>query len=486
MTDFTREINRMMVGFIVAFSVILLAATYYALVGGITLLPREDNPRLVEAEQSIVRGSIYDRNGALLARTTSDADGFAVREYFHPTTYSALGYYSYRYGVAGVEAAFDQTLRGADLPPTLEQVMLHQPTRGSDIRLTLDLTVQQRVANAMTPHAGAALVTTVPGGEVLALVSLPTYDPNTLDNDWETLVASPGKPFFNRALQGGYQPGTVLQLPIMADAITRGQPLNSQFPSGGAPVQLDDLTLSCVTRPPQLRLTLSDAFVYGCPGAFAQIAATLNPDKLQTAFTNYRLNAPPTLPEFFPVAEEAQQTPAPRPVALPDNLTEQANILGQGELNLSPIAVNALTAAVANGGNTPPPHIIQAMRPPNAETWTAMRQHRTSTPYMTAQAARQLNTLLKTSSTDGTASVIAWEEQDVYALAGIAYSGEGMLVWFTGYARYSGGRAVIVTVVLEDTDDTQTAALVGKEAFQAARAVLAVTPTPAPTTAPGS
>jgi peptidoglycan glycosyltransferase len=47
---------------------------------------------------------------------------------------------------------------------------------------------------------------------VLALISLPTYDPNTLDAEWETLINAPGKPL-NRVVQGSYQPGSMLGLP---------------------------------------------------------------------------------------------------------------------------------------------------------------------------------------------------------------------------------------------------------------------------------
>ena len=63
----------------------------------------------------------------------------------------------------------------------------------------------------MGDYHGAVVVLNIPSGEVLAIVSLPTYDPNTLDTNWEQLTQAAGKPFFNRALQGAYQPGGTLE-----------------------------------------------------------------------------------------------------------------------------------------------------------------------------------------------------------------------------------------------------------------------------------
>lgn len=465
MINFTREVNRLMLALFAAFSLMLVAATYYSVVGRATLLDREDNPRLVEAERSVMRGSIYDRDGKLLAQTTTNNDGFAVRQYIHPSTYSVLGYYSFRYGTGGVENAFDARLSGETLPDTFEQLVLAQPQEGEDIRLTLDLTVQQRVVGAMEGRQGAAIVTTVPDGDVLALVSLPTFNPNTLDTDWNDLIDDPGNPFFNRVLQGRYQPGTIIQMPVTVDAITRGQSLNAQFPSGGVPVQLNDLTLSCVLSPPQIELTLADAFVYGCPAPFSQLAPVIDVEQLETRFETFRLTDPPILEDMM-----TDTVPSQRPLNLTrSNLRE--NILGQGDLNVSPIAIHALTAAIINGGNAPQPHIITAAHAPGAE-WTSIQITQPSTPYMTVQTADEMIRLLRESAESGTASLVDWTTETVGGQAAVAYSGEGTLVWFTGFVTPEDAPAVVVTVVLENTSDPAEAVEVGRQALAAAQLAL--------------
>src|SRR5690349_15320810 len=101
----TREINRLLTGVLICFAIIALAAGYWAMFGMDTILRREDNPRLVEAEAGILRGDIVDRSDNILVTSTEEADGSVTRTYEYPETSSALGYYSLRYGTAGAEAA---------------------------------------------------------------------------------------------------------------------------------------------------------------------------------------------------------------------------------------------------------------------------------------------------------------------------------------------------------------------------------------------
>ncbi len=104
---FTREINRLTTALLILLGIVALVATYWAVVGPDTILLRQDNPRLVQAESQIHRGDIVDRNGTLLATSNINSDGSFTRQYLYPEMNSALGYASIRYGVGGAEAAFN-------------------------------------------------------------------------------------------------------------------------------------------------------------------------------------------------------------------------------------------------------------------------------------------------------------------------------------------------------------------------------------------
>ena len=235
----TREINRLVFGLLILFGIVTLAAAYWAVIGPDTILKREDNPRLVEAIANIQRGSMLDRDGNVVVESIRRDDGIVERRYLYPAMYSALGYYSLRYGAGGAENAFNAALDGStitrDTATVLTDSLLHRPQQGADVQLTLDLDVQQQIVDVMGDQRGAAVVLSVPDGEVLAMVSLPSYDPNTLDADWNSLVEAEGKPFFNRVLQGNYQPGGALETPLMATAFLLNQPIDEVFEQGSDP-----------------------------------------------------------------------------------------------------------------------------------------------------------------------------------------------------------------------------------------------------------
>ena len=194
-------IKRLMLGTLLLFAAIALAATYWAVAGRYGILQREDNPRLIEAIAQIRRGGIYDRKEQLLVKSVETTGGMR-RSYLRPSTFSLVGYYSLRYGSSGAEAAFNQALNGIDSSDNFENYfvrdILNVPPKGEDIQLTISADVQDALLLAMQDHRGAAVVMNAMSGEILALASLPSYDPNTLDTDWENLVADAGKPFFNR------------------------------------------------------------------------------------------------------------------------------------------------------------------------------------------------------------------------------------------------------------------------------------------------
>lgn len=463
-----RSLNRLAAGLLAAFALVALAAAYWAVIGPDTILRRADNPRLVEAEASIVRGDIVDRRGTVLATSVvGDGSQFPQRVYPHPETSSVTGYASLRYGVGGAEAAYNAVLRGDTLPEdvwgAISDELLHRPQRGSDVRLTLDLEVQQALAAALNGHSGAAVVLAVPSGAVLGLVSAPTFDPNTLEANWAALAADPGRPFFNRALQGAYQPGGVLQTPMLAAGLIAEQPLDQPLEGATAAVETAGVALTCAVRLPFATLTLSEAYDFACPEPFRRLALALGPEAVLATFEMFHFYNPPTLTDF---AARARAAAVPAPVVTADNLIEMA--LGQGDIVISPLAAAALAAAVVNDGNAPQPYLLADTRAPGAADWAAVRDVRPTLPYVTAMTARQLQDLMRSAVVQGAALNAARPGLDIGGHAALAYAGDGAQAWFVGFATLPGLRGLAVAVVLEDSRDPGLAADIGGQALAAA------------------
>lgn len=472
----TREINRLLATLLLLFGIVAAAAAYWAIIGPETIYNRQDNPRLIQQEASIQRGAIIDRNGIVLAESRLEGDT-RVRVYPHPAAYSAVGYYSLRYGTGGVEAAYNTILRGDDQPrdllTTLAERLMHETRAGRDIRLTLDLTIQQQLFEAMRGHRGAAVVLDVPSGEVLALVSLPTFDPNTLDEHWDELRADEGNPFFNRALQGNYQPGGVLQTPLLAAALLMRVSPDSPIADASAPLELNGLEMTCAVPLPPLDLTLREAYAFACPRAFETLVRQLGGAVVYDTFNQFAVDRRPALLGTFDLS------PTPTPPAVPQYITPEeifANALGQGTLTTTPLKMAMMAAAVVNDGNAPQPVLVDAVHRPNDSEWTPLRSVRPTLPYMTASTARQIQDLMRSAVAGGAAQNAGRPNIDIGGHASLAYSGDETHSWFVGFATLGGLKGVAVAVVLENTADTGLAADIGGTALLAARDTLAAAP----------
>jgi len=154
-------------------------------------------------------------------------------------TYRELGYpMDALVGQTGVELAFEeqlhgkegkQTIRMRDDGTVLDVTTDREPEPGNHIYLTMDIDLQMNVEQELRAHiettnqqreaddldkipGGAVVVTQVRTGEVLAAASYPTFNPITLSQDFALLDSDPGKPLYNRATQGGYNPGSTFKM----------------------------------------------------------------------------------------------------------------------------------------------------------------------------------------------------------------------------------------------------------------------------------
>src|SRR5512143_351267 len=211
----SKSLSRTAAAFLLAFFLLALALGRWSIVSP-DLVTRDDNPRLVFAEQLIQRGPIVDRNDQVLAETIPYSDTL-VRRYPFIAAAPVVGYYSINYGAAGVEEALDGALRGPR--DSLDQ-LLHRHQSGQGVRTTLDSHAQQILSDRLT-QPGAAIVISIPEGAIVALASQPSFDPNTLDQNWKTLSTDPAAPLLNRATQGLYQPGAIFETLLLAEALQR-------------------------------------------------------------------------------------------------------------------------------------------------------------------------------------------------------------------------------------------------------------------------
>jgi len=482
----TQEVNRLLIVFLVAFLIMLVAAAYWAIGGAEELLRREDNPRLVEVEAEIARGQLVDRSGVVLAESLPLPNGQMQRRYPYPETAPFTGYFSLRYGTGGAETAYNTLLRGDSdktLDVYIQQQLLHRPAQGSDIQLTLSLPLQQRLDQALLSYRGAGVLLAVPSGDILALVSHPNFDPNTLDAQWDTLRTADGNPFFNRVLQGRYQPGGVLETPLVAAALLSNRSLTDTLSDANQPVMLDDQTnVTCAFAPPgKLAMTLLDSYLYGCPRPFVMLAESLGQPTVDSISGSFWVNQPVTLEGFVPKDPIiATATPVSQPSAVPSSTLAQVALGQSPQQAISPLNMALIAAAVSNDGNAPVPHTIQAVRPHGGD-WQSVPAEEMTRPFVAAATAHRLSELMASNMLSGVL-VTPQPKIPLSGHAGTASSGKGKtLSWFIGFVTLADSTHIAVAIVLEDVNDPGAAARIGQEILIAAyEQPLAGTVTPAP------
>ena len=373
MTVIDRKLQKLSIIFMALFGLTAAMLFYWQVVDAHNLVNNPHNPRLYGAAAAIQRGTIYDRNGVVLAQTTFDAQGNPVRTYPYPSLGALLGYHSGRYGNAGLEAAYDDYLNGqAVLQPVDNTIrrLLHERVVGDDLHLTIDARIQQIVTDAMGTGPGACVVEDPRTGEILAMESQPWFDPNRIGDDayWNAMRERSDSPFVNRATQGLYAPGSTFKTLTLAAAYDSGKYDTSTILSGldaTGPLYIDGYQLSSAINnlPPGVEsVSTVDAFKYSDNIAFATIGMRLGPKVLLDYAARFGFGQ--SIPFELPVAPSSVTT-------TPGNFSQldlAESAFGQDQVVATPLQMLLLAQTIAAGGTELRPYVLSTITAPNHET----------------------------------------------------------------------------------------------------------------------
>lgn len=212
---------RLSLALAIAYGALASGLVYWQVVEAQRLTTDPLNPLVLSAAQLAPRGTIYDRNGKVLARNVANTGGEPLRRYPYPVAAPVVGYHSTFFGSTGLERAYDAQLTGLiSLRPgdELLRKFHDQPYNPSDLMTSLDISLQQLGADLLGDQRGAVVAIEPSTGRILALVSSPTYIPDRVvdpvnGRDYvAALRERVDSPLLNRATQGLYVPGSVFKI----------------------------------------------------------------------------------------------------------------------------------------------------------------------------------------------------------------------------------------------------------------------------------
>jgi peptidoglycan glycosyltransferase len=320
------------------------------------------NPRVLASFEDPGRGRLLDRDGNELAVSLPSG----ARRYTDASVAHVVGYLDARYGSQGAELAFNRELTGATggsgWSAAFDAEFRRTARRGLDVRLTIDPKVQAAAASALGARRGAVVAIDPRNGEVLAMVSVPTYDPGALGKNGEALLNDPSSPLLNRATQGEYPPGSTFKTVTAASALENGVitpqttvECHGQKVFDGFPVSCGNVVQGEGTYP------FKSAFTYSVNAIFAEVGVRLGwPALMETAS---RFGFGSALP--FTIETAASQVVPPGEPLTKVLLANTA--FGQGRLLATPLQMAVIAATIANDGVLVSPHLgLVAMDGPAA------------------------------------------------------------------------------------------------------------------------
>ena len=401
--------------------------------------------------ETVVRGDIVDRNGNVLAETLVADDGTETRNYPYGSVFAhVIGYSDTELGKTGLESVenFELLTSNAFFVEKIQNEFNGEKNMGDTVVTTLDADLQQAAYDALGDNKGAVIVMEADTGKILAMVSKPTFDPNEIRTEWESLNSDEeNSPLLNRATNGSYAPGSSFKV-VTTLAFMRQNSSYADYTydcTGG--ITVGDTKIHCADGSVHGHEDLESSLANSCNTYFSNIGLSLNIPEYRETAEDLLFNE--SLPSVLDYTKSS--------FALTENSSSaeiMMTAMGQGNTMVSPYHMTLITQAIANGGTLMEPYLVDSV---TNYTGSEVRKNvpKSYRRLMTAEEAAQLKEYMTAVVEDGTASVLSGKSYTVAGKTGTAeYSmsdKDRTHSWFIGFTNVDNPELVI-TVITEGSD----------------------------------
>jgi peptidoglycan glycosyltransferase len=482
-----KPIRYLAIACLTMFLALVANVNYVQFVQADELNDKSGNRRVIDEEYSRARGPILVA-GEPIAQSVKSNDRYVYqRTYPDGGLYAPLtGYFSYIFGQGNIEKSQNRVLSGSDNRLFVNRVvdlLSNKQPKGGSVELTIDPLAQKTAAEGLEALGkdtlGAVAAINPQTGEILAMVSQPSYDPNRLASHdfsevtdaWDSLTADEDQPMLNRATQQILPPGSTFKLVTAAAALENGvvNDIDDKIKAGS--------TLSFpgieYTLPNENggncggdKITFERALNVSCNVAFGALAGEIGQDKLaeqaqRFGFGTDDLKGIPLNASRFTAADTQLEAP---------QLAQTG--IGQFEVAATPLQMAMVAGAIANDGDVMKPYLVKSVRSPSLSVLEQGKPERFG-QAMSSSNASKLQQMMISTVEQGTATVAQIAGIDVGAKTGTAQSTPDRppYAWFVAFAPADNPQ-VAVAVVVESSDTVRDEIAGGRLAGPIARSVM--------------
>ncbi len=445
------------------------------------------NRRVLLAEYSRQRGQIISSDGQVLAASVPVDDELRyLRQYPDPAVYAPLtGYYSVIYGASGLERATDEVLNGSDdrlFVRRVSDLITGRDPSGGRVVLTIESAVQKTAYEQLESkgYTGSVVALRPQTGEILAMASTPSYDPNPLashssqeqQDAWAAVNDAVPPVLTNRATSETYPPGSTFKLIDVAAALSSGRYTpDSQLTAAssitlqGTNTQLQNFNGNACGGGETA--TLREALQRSCNTAFVQLSAELGEQALRQQAEGFGIGlADQTIP--LPVQPS-------RLGEIEDTAALQQSSIGQRDVALTPLQNAMVAAGIANDGVVMAPYLVKEIQDQELATVSTTDPDRIGTA-VDAGVARTLTELM-VNNEESYSSTGKITGVDIAAKTGTAEHGANPKttpphVWYVAFAPAEDPQVAVAVLVESGGDRSNLEATGGQVAAPIGRAVI--------------
>lgn len=458
-----REIAVILYIFLAAFLGMIIYLIMFVYKDGNTVINSSYNKRLNILSNHVYRGQILANDGSVLAYTDFSDDGTEKRVYPYANLFChSVGYSSY--GGLGIESMYAYNLLTSNdiLSSRIKNDFSGNKNWGDNITTTLDPMITYAAYTSLGDRKGAVVVSEVKTGKILAIVSRPDFDPNTIETTWEYYNNdTESGTLLNRATQGLYPPGSTFKIVTALEYIRENSNVDDYTYNCKGSFSLEGMVINCYHGQNHGEVSFTSSFAKSCNSSFANITSGLNKTKFRNTCEGLLFNS--SIPSPYSYKQSYVDISSKSKM---EDLLQTG--IGQGKTQITPYHMNLITCAIANNGVLMTPYVMDKIISYDGKTIDE-NFPKVYEKLLTVQESEKLTTLMEEVVLDGTAKKLRGIEK--YTAAGKTGSAEFSTdksqshAWFTGFAPVDNPEIAVTVVVEGGGSGGETAVPIAKDVF---------------------